>query len=163
MILTGDNQTLLDDLVHTLGRAFLMMDLGLLHYFLSIKVHHTPDGLFLCQFEYAHDLLCRASMDSCKHISTPMVVNLTNFEGNNELYLDPTYYRSIVGALQYLTMTRPDLTYSVNTNGQYMNNPIVGHYQLAKHILRYVSGTLDLGVRIISKSTLDLYAIFCVN
>ncbi|XP_058217491.1 uncharacterized mitochondrial protein AtMg00810-like [Rhododendron vialii] len=70
-------------------------------------------------------------------------------------YLDPTYYRSIVGALQYLTFTRLDIAYAVN----YVRGPIyalshIGHYQAVKRIIRYVGATM----RILRHSSLDLYA-----
>ena len=76
----------------------------------------------------------------------------------NELYSDPTHYRSIVGGLQYLTFIRPDISYSVNFVCQFMHAPTLAHYKLVKCILRYVCGTTHLGMRILASSTLDLYA-----
>lgn len=59
---------------------------------------------------------------------------------------DPTVYRSIVGALQYLTFTRPDIAYSVNTVCQFMTRPTDVHYAAVKRILRYLKGTLNKGI-----------------
>ena len=80
-------------------------------------------------------------MSSCKPISTPMPSKGQHLPNCNELYPDPTHYKSIVGGLQYLTFTRPDISYSVNFVCQFMHAPTLAHYKLVKRILRYVCGT----------------------
>ena len=60
---------------------------------------------------------------------------------------DPTRYRSIVGALQYLTLTRPHLSFSVNKVCQFLHSPTTVHREVVKRILRYVKGTIGLGLR----------------
>lgn len=60
---------------------------------------------------------------------------------------DPSLYRSIVGVLQYLTFTRPNLSYAVNSVCQYMTTPSDLHWLLVKRILRYIQGTLDYGLK----------------
>lgn len=57
--------------------------------------------------------------------------NLCSSTSSDEL-VDPTFYRSLVGALHYLTITRPDLSYAVNFVCQYMHKPSVSHYQDVK-------------------------------
>ncbi|KAJ0581393.1 putative RNA-directed DNA polymerase [Helianthus annuus] len=61
-------------------------------------------------------------------------------------YPDVTHYRSIVGALQYLTITRPDISYAVNQVSQFLQSPTVDHYQEVKRILRYLKGTVAYGL-----------------
>ena len=82
---------------------------------------------------------------------------------NNDLYLDPTHYRSLVGGLQYLTFTKPDLSYSVNFVCQFMHAPTMAHYQLVKCIPGYVHGTAHFGLQILASSTLDLYGFSDAN
>ena len=82
---------------------------------------------------------------------------------NNDLYPDPTHYRSLVGGLQYLTFTRPDLSYSVNFVCQFMHAPTIAHYQLVKRILHYVHRTTHFGLQILASSTLDLYGFSDAN
>ena len=79
---------------------------------------------------------------------------------NNTLLDDPSTYRSIVGALQYLTRTSPDLSFSVNFVSQFMHAPTISHLKMVRRILRYVKGTINLGLDFISHTTLDLYAFF---
>lgn len=76
-------------------------------YFLGIEVSYLLGGsLFLSQAKYIRDLLVMAHMDSGKGISTPMVYNNKLTRLGSNYVADPTLYRSIVGALQYATITR---------------------------------------------------------
>ena len=157
IILTGSNEHFLESFVRQLSSEFAMKDLGPLHYFLGIEVIPTPTGLFLSQGKYAQDLLQRAHMSDCNAISTPMALKST-IDYLSDAFPNPSLYRSIVGALQYLTITRPDLSYAVNSVCQHMHAPKVGHMQLVKRILRYVRGTFKFGLHLLHDSTLDLYA-----
>ncbi|XP_035542146.1 uncharacterized mitochondrial protein AtMg00810-like [Juglans regia] len=73
-------------------------------------------------------------------------------------FSDPAHYLIIVGVLQYLTLTRPDLFYSVNFVSKLMHSPIEAHYKMVKRIIRYLKVTVDLGLHFSSHFTLDLYA-----
>ncbi|XP_019199645.1 PREDICTED: uncharacterized protein LOC109193260 [Ipomoea nil] len=96
-------------------------------------------------------------MTDCTSNATPMVLkekeNMSKQNG-----VDATYYRSIVGALQNLTFTRPDIQHAVNKVCQFFNSPTELHLKAVKRILRYLKGTQDYGLRFISKSPLSLYA-----
>lgn len=70
-----------------------------------------------------------------------------------------TRYRSLVGGLQYLTLTRLDLAFAVNKFCQYLKNPTTVHYTAAKRILRYVSGTIDYGLKMV-RSSLTMVSAF---
>ena len=90
-----------------------MKDLWDLHYFLGVPVVRTPAGVFLSQNKYVSDLLRKFHLHTVKPVRTPVVSRVTLFILDGELLVDPTDYRSMVGALQYLTMTRPDIAYVV--------------------------------------------------
>ncbi|XP_041004069.1 uncharacterized mitochondrial protein AtMg00810-like [Juglans microcarpa x Juglans regia] len=131
--------------------------MGALHHFLGIEVTRDSQGLTLSQGRYARELLDRASMGECKPIATPMPIK-GRTHASTTAYCNPTYNRKLVGGLQYLTFTRPDLSYSVNFVCQFMHAPTMEHFQLVKRILHYVHGTLNLTFRILAASSLDLYA-----
>jgi hypothetical protein len=96
------------------------------------------------------DLLKRAGMSNCKSVNTPTSVSekLSAHVGEPLAPMDATNYRSLVGGLRYLTLTRPDLTFSVNKVCQYLHTPTTVHLTAAKRIMRYVKGTIDLGLQI---------------
>jgi histone deacetylase 1/2 len=123
-------QTLLKDL----SKEFALKDLGSLHYFLGIEVHQVADGLLLNQSKYAQDVLKREGMKQCTGVPTPLSSseNITAYEGDLLGPEDATSYTSMVGALQYLTLTRPDIAYAVNKICQYLHAPTTVHWTAAK-------------------------------
>ncbi|XP_019172455.1 PREDICTED: uncharacterized protein LOC109167839 [Ipomoea nil] len=103
------------------------------------------------------DLLNRAGMLDCKSLTTPAAVT-TSAVPTTTSYDNPTHYRRIVGALQYLTITRPDLSYSVNYLCQFMHSPTDEHWGMAKRVLRYIKGTISYGLRITSSTSTAIHA-----
>ena len=147
-------------LLSDLQKEFGLKDLGDLHYFLGIEVKKIKDGLILTQQRYASDILARSGMSRCKAIDTPLstIEKLSAYEGHALGPNDSTKYRSLVGALQYLTLTHPDLCFAVNKICQYLHAPTTTHWSAAKHILRYVQGTLNLGLKIGNSKTMRVSA-----
>jgi hypothetical protein len=148
MVVTDNNPAHIQWLVTHLGHEFTIKDLGFLHHFLGIEVRHFNHDLFFCQTHYAKDLLSRAHLEGYKALATPMALYSRKLPGNDELFLDPTHYRSIVGALQYLTFTHPDISYSVNFACQFMHSPTTAHFKLVKHILRYITLVCELFLQV---------------
>lgn len=97
-------------------------------------------------FTYALDLLKRFGLNDCKPAPTPMVLGQQLSQKDSNPVKHPEKYRSLVGAHQYLTFTRPDITFAVNQVCQFMHDPRELHIQAAKRILRYVKGTLADGL-----------------
>ena len=123
-----------------------MKDLGQLHHFLGVTVEPRPSGLLLHQRQYALDILERAGMTDCKPYSTPVDTQAKLSAALGAPVADPTAYRSLAGALQYLTFTRPDLTYAVQQVCLHMQDPRESHLAALKRLLRYVRGTVDFGL-----------------
>ena len=159
IIVTSNADTAIDTLISNLGSEFAIKDLGELSYFLGIQVTKTENGLHLHQGKYVVDLLHRMKMTGAKPAPTPCIsgAKLSKFSGDP--LTDPTEYRSIVGALQYLTLTRPDISYSVNQLCQFLHCPTNIHLTAAKRVLRYLKGTLQFGLQF-NKGSLQLNG-FC--
>ncbi|XP_042958078.1 uncharacterized mitochondrial protein AtMg00810-like [Carya illinoinensis] len=134
-----------------------MKDPGALHYFLGIEVQSTSSGLFLSQTKYAVDILHRVAMTDCKPVATPMVVGQKLTQAGSP-FSNQTLYRSVVGALQYLVITHPELAYSVNTVCQHMHAPTNELFRAVKSILRYIKGTLHFGLNLYSYPSRQLLA-----
>ena len=96
-------------------------------------------------------------MHDCQPSRTPVDTTF-KLSSDGEPFSDPTLYRSLTGALQYLTLTRPELSYAVQQACLYMHDPRVPHHNHIKCILRYLKGTLDHGLHINSSSPTTLTA-----
>ncbi|RVW22991.1 Retrovirus-related Pol polyprotein from transposon RE1 [Vitis vinifera] len=73
----------------------------------SHLVKHTTEGLHLSQTKYVHDFLCKAKMNNANGINTPMISGQQLTTSGSGTVKDVQLYRSVVGALQYVTITRP--------------------------------------------------------
>ncbi|GJS53965.1 ribonuclease H-like domain-containing protein [Tanacetum coccineum] len=150
-------ESLLQQIIRSLHHEFAMTDLGPLNYFLGISVTRDSSGLFLSQKKYAIEILDRAHMNNCNPSRTPIDTE-SKLGSDGDLISDPTLYRSLVGSLQYLTFTRPDISYAVQQVCLYMPDHQEPHFSALKRILLYVHGTLDYGLLLFSSSTIDLVA-----
>ncbi|GJX64150.1 ribonuclease H-like domain-containing protein [Tanacetum coccineum] len=140
------------------SRVFPMTDLGALSIFCGIQVTRTLPGMFYVETrKYAMEILERAHMVGCNSSRTPVDTESKLGDGGTPV-VDPTLYRSLAGSLQYLTFTRPDITYVVQQVCLYMHDPREPHFSALKRILRYVQGTLDYGLQLFSSTTDSLFA-----
>jgi hypothetical protein len=138
IVLTASSLELLQRTTIALQQQFAMKDLGPLHHFLGVSVEQRSDDLFLHQRQYAQDILERAGMSNCKPCSTSVDTQAKVSSDMGGPVCDPTVYRSLTGALQYLTFTRPDIAYAVQQVCLHMHDPREPHLTTAKRILRYL-------------------------
>ena len=85
-------------------------------------------------------------MEDCRPMSTPMITNWKKLSASDSQLVDATVYRQLIDSLMYLVNTRPNICFSMNTLSQYMVEPRGVHMVGAKHVLRYVGGTVDYGL-----------------
>ncbi|GKD28342.1 ribonuclease H-like domain-containing protein [Tanacetum coccineum] len=135
IILTASSTSLLQRIISLLHAEFAMTDLGPLNYFLGISATRTTSGIFL------------TLIDTEKKLGP---------EGSS--VTDPTLYRSLARSLQYLTFTRPDLSYAVEQLCLYMHDPREPYLNATKRVLRYLRGTTDLGLQLFRSTTSQLIA-----
>eukprot|EP00253_Pinus_taeda_P029221 PITA_29221 len=152
LLMAGNNESYIASIKKELGKSFEMTDLGYVHYYLCIEVTQHPKSIFLSQKKYIGDLLNRFGMTECNPLTTPMEQNLklTSIEGNE--FEDATKYRQLVGSLNYLTTTRPDISFVVGILSRFMQKPCEGHWFAAKRVLKYLKGTQDYGIKICYES-----------
>jgi hypothetical protein len=156
IVLTASTADLLQRTIVALQREFEMKDLGPLHHFLGITAERWPKGLFLHQRQYAIDILEQAGMSDCKPCSTPVDTQAKLSEDDGPPVADAMSYRSLTGALQYLTFSRPDIAYAVQQVCLHMHTPREPHLTVLKRILRYLRGSLDYGLLLRPSPTSEL-------
>lgn len=98
-------------------------------------------------------------MIDCKPVSTPMASS-TKLILDGSGSCDETLYRKVIGSLQYLSLTRPDIAFSVNRLAQFMHKPTANHWSGLKRLLRYLKGTIQQGLTLhqSSSSTIQTFA-----
>jgi hypothetical protein len=155
-IITSDDPEYIAFVKAHLSDQFLMSDLGLLWYFLGIEISSTPEGFFLSQEKYIQDLLDRASLTDHRTAETHMELNVHLVATDGESLEDPTHYRHIVGSLVYLSVTRPDISYSVHILSQFVSTPTQIQYSHLLRILCYLRGTISHRLFFLRSSSLQL-------
>ncbi|XXG68216.1 hypothetical protein AAC387_Pa06g1354 [Persea americana] len=158
LILTGDNATKVNHFIDILAQRFSIKDLGFLTYFLGVEVVPNKHGLLLSQRQYIMDLLTQTQMQDAKPVLTPIPTSPTLMLTSGSSLSDATEYRQVVGSLQYLLITRPDIAFAVNKLSQYMHCPTTEHWSFVKRLLRYLVGIVDAGLQLYKDSTLSLHA-----
>ncbi|RVW56421.1 Retrovirus-related Pol polyprotein from transposon TNT 1-94 [Vitis vinifera] len=119
---------------------------GKLKYFLGIEIAQSSSGVVLSQRKYALDILEETGMLDCKPVDTPMDPNVKLVPGQGEPLGDPGRYRRLVGKLNYLTITRPDISFPVSVVSQFLQSPCDSHWDAVIRILRYIKSTPGQGV-----------------
>jgi Reverse transcriptase (RNA-dependent DNA polymerase) len=129
-----------------MGSEFEMSMMVELTFFLGLQIKQMKDSIFISQTKYAKELVKKFDIDDCKTSKTPMAVdaNLGVDEGGRST--DIHQYRAMIGSLLYLMASRPDITFYVCLCARYQANPKESHLVALKRILRYVKGTLNLGL-----------------
>ena len=156
ILIMGDSSEDIQQVITDLSHQFAIKNLGTVSYFLGFEVRRTSSQLHLCQSKYAADLLLQTNMAHSKPCSTPMILNNNLSLTDSVAFDQPSLYRSTASALQYLTLTRPDLAFSVNKLSQILKAPTVTHWGACKRILRYVKGTLSYGLTFKSSQLMNL-------
>ncbi|XP_068309693.1 uncharacterized mitochondrial protein AtMg00810-like [Pyrus communis] len=147
IIITGSAAATIQQVIAQLTKEFELKDLGPLHFFLGIQITRTASGLFLSQEKYIQDLLKKSDMLDSKPAVTPCLPYNWLLKDDGQPFNNPSLYKNIVGALQYLVFTRPDIVFSVHQVSQFMQVPMIYHFTAVKRILRYLKGSLTHGIR----------------
>jgi hypothetical protein len=117
-----------------------------MRYFLALEVWQSLERIFLDQGKYTMEIMKRFDMMECKSMNTPMEAKMKLLVDTSLELIDATLYRQIIGSLMYLMNTRPDIFFSVNTLSQFLVEPRHVHLVDAKHVMRYLKGTIDCGL-----------------
>ena len=127
IIITGSHSRAIVDLLEHLRCDFAVKDLGSLNFFLGVEILQQSDDILLSQRCYILDLLKRTDMLQAKPISSPMSNSKPLPALDGDVFSDITLFRSTLGSLQYLSLTRPDISFTINRVCQFMHRPTTVH------------------------------------
>jgi len=114
--------------------------------YLGLQVKQMEQGTFLCQSKYYKELLKKFEMDKCKEASTPICTSCYVDLDEKGDFVDQIKYRGLIGSLLYLTTSRPDIMFSVCMCVRFQFNPKESHFKARKRILKYLKGTINVGL-----------------
>lgn len=146
LISTGNNVSMFDEVKRAMIQEFETIDMGLMSYYLGIEVNQMGDGIFLSQKKYASEILQTFRMEDSKIVNTLMLTSLKLSKEKKDNLVDPSYFKSLIRSIRYLTATRPYIVFSVGVLSHYMDSPSQIHLQATKRILCYIKGTVDGGI-----------------
>ncbi|XP_050144095.1 uncharacterized mitochondrial protein AtMg00810-like [Malus sylvestris] len=157
IILTGSSSQKVQKVITELAAVFELKDMGILTYFLGLQVQYKVNGdIFVSQFKYIKDLLHKVEMDSCKPAATPCKPYNSLLLDEGGMLADPSLYQGLVGSLQYLTFTRLDIAFAVNSMCQFMASPTEMHFGAVKCILRFLQGTMQHVITFLANTELGI-------
>ena len=149
LLIAGENEDDIAEIKRLLAAEFDMKDLGIAKKFLGMQIEYGVDGsIKIHQEQYIRELLKRHGMEDCNPVDTPLDTSIKLMATTDaDALADPTEYASIVGGLMFAAcVTRPDIMCAVGQLSQFLNKPSSKHLLAAKRVLRYLKGTLTLGI-----------------
>nr|GEW33964.1 retrovirus-related Pol polyprotein from transposon TNT 1-94 [Tanacetum cinerariifolium] len=135
--------TLFSDLMKS---RFEMSMMGEIMFFLGLQVNQSPSGIFINQSNYVNEILKKYGLNTCDTIGTPMDIKDKLDLDQIETPVDATKYRSMIGALMYLTSSRLDIIHATCLCARYQAQPTEKHLKEVKRIFRYLRGTINMGL-----------------
>ncbi|XP_019418587.1 PREDICTED: uncharacterized protein LOC109360408, partial [Lupinus angustifolius] len=146
IIFGSTNDILCREFSEMMQGEFEMSMMGELTFFLGLQIKQLESGIFIHQAKYCKELLKKFEMDKCKEASTPMASACYLDKDEKGKAIEVTKYRGMIGSLLYLTASRPDIMFSVCMCARYQSSPRESHYITVKRIMRYLKGTINMGL-----------------
>ncbi|XP_070036269.1 uncharacterized mitochondrial protein AtMg00810-like [Nicotiana tomentosiformis] len=158
VFITGIDSVEIANLKAFFDKQFRIKGLGRLYYFLGLEVLYKPDGVIISQRKFALDLLKEYDCFAYSSLSSPLDPTLKLKANEGTLLPDLTYYRKLVGKLNFLTDTRLDIAYNVQLLIQFMQAPRDTHLTATFHLLIYLKKDPTLGIFYSNNSGYSIFA-----
>jgi hypothetical protein len=140
-----------------MSREFQMSMMGELQFFLGLQIKQSKEGTFVHQAKYTKDIVRKFKMEDSKAMTTPMSTTRTLDADEEGEHVDQKEYRSMIGSLLYLTVTRPDIQFSVCLCACFQASQRTSHRQAVKCIFKYLRHTPNFGLWYSASSSLALH------
>nr|XP_016465398.1 PREDICTED: uncharacterized mitochondrial protein AtMg00810-like [Nicotiana tabacum] len=146
VLLTGTDSEEIDQLKAFLHDKFKIKDLGQLHYFLGLGILYMSDGIIVSQRKFVLDLLKDYECLQCPPLTSPLDPTIKLKAKDGVPLSNLTFYRKLIGKLNFLTNTRLDIAYGVQHLSQFIQDPREPHLKAVYHMLRYLKGDPTMGL-----------------
>nr|GEY16713.1 uncharacterized mitochondrial protein AtMg00810-like [Tanacetum cinerariifolium] len=139
-------QDMCDEFAKIMHDEFEMSMMSELNFFLGLQIKQMEDGIFFNQSNYIKEMLKKFELEDSKPMETPMSSDTKLTKDEEYESVDSTKYRGMIGSLLYLTISRPDIMFSVCLCARFQEAPKTSHLETVKRIFRYIKGTTHLGL-----------------
>ena len=123
-----------------------MSMMGELNFFLGLQIKQLKEGIFINQSKYTKEILRKFGLEDVKSYSTPMKSTCKLDKDEKGKKVDQKTYRGMIRLLLYLTASRLDIMYSTCICARFQSDPRESHLIAVKKIMRYLKGTLSIGL-----------------
>jgi hypothetical protein len=146
IVFGGSSNSLVARFAEDVSREFEMSMMGELQFFLGLQIKQSKEGTFVHQAKYTKDIVRKLKMEDSKAMAMPMSTTTALDADEQGEHMDQKEYRSMIGSLLYLTVTRPDIQFSVCLCARFQVSPRTSHRQAVKRIFRYLHHTPDFNL-----------------
>ncbi|KAL8145460.1 hypothetical protein AgCh_003579 [Apium graveolens] len=160
ILVIGNDTAEITSIKQYLDSVFKIKDLGDLHYLLGLEFQKVPEGVVLSQQIFTQDLIAEFNCLQESPVVSPLDLNVMLLHDKGTPLPDPSLYRKLVGQLNYLTHTRPDLSFCVQHLSQFMDFPRQPHWDAAIHVLKYLRNAPTQGILFNSSPTYNVEAYY---
>lgn len=144
------------EFLELMNKEFEMSMFGQIKFFVGLQIQQNKNGIYITQSKYIREILKKFGMQDSKLVGTPMCTRLKLTKDDDSKEVDQTLYKSMIGKLQYVVHTRPDIALAVGIVARFSAKPRENHMMASKRILRYLRGTEDYGLWYKFGGNLDL-------
>jgi hypothetical protein len=141
IIFGSDDDRLSQKFAKDMHYEFEMSLLRELSFFLGLQIRQRNQGIYISQTKYIREMIKRFRMEDCKPVIIPMKTSCKFRKDDDSKSIDQRQYRSIIGSLQYVTTSRPDVMQAVRQVALFQETPKESHVLAVKRIFRYLKGT----------------------
>ena len=163
IIFGATNVSLCEEFAKCMHSEFEKSMMGELNFVLGLQIKKLKEGTFINQAKYIRDLLKRFNMEEAKTIRTLMSSSIKLDKNEKGKSIDSTIYRGMISFLLYLTVSRLDIMYSVCLCARFQSCPKESHLSVIKRILKYLKGTMNIGLWYPKSDNFELIGFSDVN
>lgn len=145
-IIFGGKEVLSKDFTDKMKHEFEMSMFEEIKFFVGLQIHQLKHGIFVTQSKYINEILKAFGLEDSKFVSTPMAIGHKISKNDESAEVNQTMYKSIIGKLQYVVHSRPDIALAIGIVARFFANSRENHLMAVKKIIRYLKGTNDLGL-----------------
>ncbi|KAL0456481.1 UNVERIFIED_CONTAM: Copia protein [Sesamum latifolium] len=146
VLVVGPSLEIITDIKHYLDGLFTIKDLGVVKYFLGFEVARSDRGLTITQTKYIKDVISDAGINGARTTKTPLLVGIKFHTDAGNPLPNPVSYRRLICRLLYLRFSRPDISHASQQLHQFLQDPCKQHWDATMHLVRYLKGTLHIGL-----------------